>query len=450
MNVMQFAARLWVARGSFVALALVACFVPWPTAGPVDGGPNRRAIARVAAEAERAPAPLRAGLAVASLVPPRPVPLAGYIGEIAQPFRGVNSPCRARCLTLDDGGTTVSILAVDLLLVDDRLARALLARAGLGPDQVYFTATHTHSGPGGWGLHPLERLVSGTYDPEAFEFYVATLADVVLRSRRGLGPAEAAFARAECPGLQRNRIDPDLGTVDAVSAWVFRRPGGGTAARPIATLAVFNAHATVGHPVPPRLGSDYPGAFAEALRGQVAAGEVLFAAGAVGDAAPVKPEVDGHQAAATRYGRELAAALAPAFADLSFRRDVPLRALTMTVDLPPAQYPFFAASLRFNPLLTWWVSDRRARLQLLRLGPAVLVGFPGDYSGHLARQLRSPIPVVATSFAGDYKGYLVGASVFRSRSTYETRRMNFFGPGLGDLLTDFAQGCLDRVLSGGR
>ena len=444
MNLMRSAARFGPgrARGLFLAAAVL---VPWPTAGPVDESANRRAIAQVEAHTGPGPAPLRAGMAVASLVPPRPIPLAGYIGEVAQPFRGVNSPCRARCLTLDDGRTTISILAVDLLLIDDRLAGALLARSGLGPDQVYFTATHTHSGPGGWGLHPLERLVSGTYDPEAFEFYVATLADVVVRSRRGLGPAEAAFARADVAGLQRNRIAPDLGTGDALSAWVFRRPGAG----PIATLAVFNAHATVGHPVPPRLGSDYPGAFAESLRERVAAGEVLFAAGAVGDAAPIKPAVAGHQAAAARYGRDLAAALAPAFEGLTFRREVALQSLTMAAELPPVQYPCFSGSLRFNPLLTWWISDRRARLQFLRIGPAVLVGFPGDYSSHLARGLRAPIPVVATSFAGDYKGYLVGEAVFRTRTTYETRRMNFFGPGSGDLLTEYAQGCLDRMMAGG-
>lgn len=434
------------ARGALLALPILACLAPWPTAGPIDAAANRRSVARVEADTGTGVSPLRAGLAVASLVPPRPVPLAGYIGEIAQPFRGVNSPCRARCLTLDDGRATVSILAVDLLLIDDRLARALLARTGLRPDQIYFTATHTHSGPGGWGLHPLERLVSGTYDPEAFDFYASTLADVVLRSRRALGAAEAAFVRADRPGLQRNRVAAELGTGDSIAAWVFRRPGAGSGPRPIATLAVFNAHATVGHPLPPRLGSDYPGAFAEALREQVDAGEVLFAAGSVGDAAPIKPEVPGHQAAATRYGRALADALAPAFRDLAFRRDVPLCSLAMTVDLPPVQYPCFSASLRFNPILTWWVSDRRARLQVLRLGPAVLVGFPGDYSSHLSRRLRSPLPVVATSFAGDYKGYLVGESTFRAHSTYETRRMNFFGPTLGDLLTDHAQECLDRLL----
>lgn len=441
---MKFAARLGACRvrGLLLTLTGLACLVPWPMARPVDDATHSGTIARV--EAYPGPTPLRAGLAVASLVPPRSVPLAGYIGEIAQPFRGINSPCRARCLSLDDGRAVVSILAVDLLLIDDRLARALLARSGLAPDQVYFTATHTHSGPGGWGLHPLERLVSGTYDPEAFEFYVATLADVILRSRRGLGPAEVAFTQVDIPRIQRNRIAPDLTVDDALSAWVFRRPD----ARPIATLAVFNAHATVGHPVPPRLGSDYPGAFAESLRERVPAGEVLFAAGAVGDAAPIKPAVAGHQAAAAHYGRDLAAALAPAFAGLTFRREIHLQGLTMTVDLPPVQYPYYSASLRFNPLLTWWISDRRARLQLLRLGPAVLVGFPGDYSSHLASRLRSPIPVVATSFAGDYKGYLVGEAVFRARSTYETRRMNFFGPASGDLLTGCAQGYLDRMLSG--
>jgi len=83
----------------------------------------------------------------------------------------------------------------------------------------------------------------------------------------------------------------------------------------------------------------------------------------------------------------------------------------------------------------------------------VLVGFPGDYSGHLADSLASTVgptglSAVATSFDGDFKGYLVSGEVFRRRSCYETRWMSFFGPWAGDYLTDLAGRMVEKVATG--
>jgi hypothetical protein len=126
--------------------------------------------------------------------------------------------------------------------------------------------------------------------------------------------------------------------------------------------------------------------------------------------------------------------------------------LRLDVDLPPVRLPFFAPSLRFSPFLTWWIADRRTHLQALRLGPAVLVGFPGDYSGHLADRLvestrPSGLAAVATSFDGDFRGYLVSEPVFRNRPCYETRWMSFYGPWTGEYFNDLARRMVDRLSS---
>lgn len=427
---------------------------PWPARDePFEGTEFARAtLSRMAVSPGKPiPGPVWVGMAEVDLGPPAGVatPTAGFIGSIARPIVAVNSSCHARALTVAGRSASVTILAADLLLVDDRLARAVLARAGLPREQVYFTATHTHGGPGAWGIHPLERLVAGTYDPEAFGRLADRLAEAVVRSRARLDAAEVAFVRVDAPGLQRNRIEPDAPTDDSLSAWVFRSPTplpGRPGPRPaLATLASFGAHATIARPWPPRLGADYPGAFVAALPGLVDSGLVLFAAGAVGDAGPVRPDVPGHQAAADAYGRQLAGRLAGAIAGAEFRAEAELDVRGLDVDLMPVQYPIGGPRLRLSPLATWWMARPRTYLQAVRLGPAVLVGFPGDYAGHLARRLRGTVPVVATSFDGDYKGYLTSAATFQAISSYETRRMSFFGPHLGDYLTDLAQRRVDQL-----
>jgi hypothetical protein len=133
-----------------------------------------------------------------------------------------------------------------------------------------------------------------------------------------------------------------------------------------------------------------------------------------------------------------------------FARDVEVASLRLDVDLPPVRLPFFCAGLRFGPLLTWWIADRRTHLHALRLGPAVLVGFPGDYSGHLADRLAEAtrpagLATVATSFDGDFRGYLVSGRVFREKSCYETRWMSFYGPWAGESLNDLARRMVDRL-----
>jgi len=436
-----------------VSLAVLG---PWPVddAGFSGGKYQEKTLDRLEDGPGARPAgPIRAGLAEVDLTPGSPRPLAGFIGQIRTPFVGVDSPCSARALTVAGASGAVTILAADLLLINARLADEVVDRAGLRPEEVYFTASHTHGGPGGWGRHPLEMLVAGAYDPTFFDELAGKLADVVRRSRASTTPAELAFVEVQARGRQSNRIDPGATTHDALSALVFRPAGSAASDPPLAILAVFGAHATVSHPVPPRLGGDYPAAMAAELKRATGAGAVLFAAGAVGDASPARPRAATQRRSAEALGKALAGDLLAALPSARFSGEVATANLRLGVDLPPLRLPFFRPWLRFSPLATWWIAGRSTHLHALRLGSAVLVGFPGDYSGHLADRLvgsagRAGLSPVATSFDGDFKGYLVSGEVFRRRSCYETRWMSFYGPWAGDYLTDLAVRMVDRLASG--
>jgi hypothetical protein len=396
------------------------------------------------------PGPIRIGVAEVDLTPASPRPLAGFIGQIRTPFEGVDTPCLARALTIERGPETVTILTADLLLINARMAREVVKRSGLKAEQVYFTSSHTHGGPGGWGDHPLEMLVAGAYDPAYFETLANQLAGVVKASRAQLEPAELGFAEVQTRDRQRNRVDPSMATHDALSALIFRPVGASADAPPLAILVVFGAHATVSHPVPPRLGGDYPAALVEELKRRTGARSVLFASGAVGDASPARLKARSQFKSSQALGVALANDLMAALPSARFESNVALGNLRLDVDLPPVRLPFFGARLRFSPALTWWIADRMTHLHALRLGPAVLVGFPGDYSGHLADRLdgltaKTGLSVVSTSFDGDFRGYLVSGQVFRDRSCYETRWMSFYGPWTGDYFNDLARRMVNRL-----
>ena len=260
------------------------------------------------------------------------------------------------------------------------------------------------------------------------------------------------FVEVQARGRQRNRVDPSSPTHDALSALVFRPLGAPPGTNPLAILVVFGAHATVSHPIPPRLGGDYPASLASELKRRTGARSVLFASGAVGDASPARPRAASQRKSAQALGEALAVDLMAALPSARFDAVAEVASLRLDVNLPPVRLPFFAPSLRFSPFLTWWIADRRTHLHALRLGPAVLVGFPGDYSGHLADRLvestrASGLSAVATSFDGDFRGYLVSEPVFRKRSCYETRWMSFYGPWTGEYFNDLARRMVDRLSS---
>jgi hypothetical protein len=562
--------RRWPWRLAMTLTAVLFVLGPWPVddSGFEGSEYQTRTLDRLDG-APKAPlaGPIRVGLAEVDLTPKAPRPLAGFIGQIRTPFVGVDSPCFARALTVESGSGALTILTADLLLINAKLAKATCERAGVRLDQVYFTASHTHGGPGGWGDHPLEMLVAGAYDPAFFDELADRLAQVVQTSRAKLEPAEIGFVQVQTRGRQSNRVERGSTTHDALSALIFRpagardgtkpiTPPSGTnpiaspsgtkpivassgtkpivassgtkpivassgtkpiaspsgtkpiaspsgtkpivassgtkpivassgtkpivassgtkpiaspsgtkpiaspsgtkpitppsGTNPIAILVVFGAHATVSHPVPPRLGGDYPSALASELKRRTGARSVLFASGAVGDASPSRPKADSQLASAEALGSSLADDLMAALPSARFERDVTVANLRLDVDLPPVRLPFISKWLRFSPLATWWIADRRTHLHAVRLGPAALVGFPGDYSGHLADRLVAStrgvgISSVATSFDGDFRGYLVSEPVFREKPCYETRLMSFYGPWTGEYLNDLARRMVDRL-----
>jgi hypothetical protein len=122
----------------------------------------------------------------------------------------------------------------------------------------------------------------------------------------------------------------------------------------------------------------------------------------------------------------------------------------LDVDLPPLQ-PRLTDGWAIRP----WIARRllpvgtSARVQAWRLGDAVWLSTPCDYSGELALDLKSVarkagLEAVVTSFNGDYLGYVVPVRYY-GMNGYETRTMAFFGPQLPVYLEEVLGGLLGKA-----
>lgn len=436
-----------IRRGTLAALlGFVIVIGPWPADNSpfVASSYQRKSLdcLQTASVARACGAPLYVGVATKDISPPEGHPLAGFLRPQGKGYHGIHSRCYVRALTIRLHDVTATILTADLLLINAKLARAVLQRTGLSPEQVYFTASHTHSGPGGWGDHLLEKLIAGAYDPAYFDFLAAAMAEVVVRSRQELKEAELAFVSVQTAGRQQNRVEP-APLDDRVMALVFRAPQPSSSEQPLlAMLVIFSAHAVVFDSDHNQLSADYPGEVMAHLRDRTGCPAVLFASGAVGEATVIRPRVPTAPEQARILGQLLANDVWSGMERAQFQRQAIVANLRLPVQLPGFRVSLTAA-WRLSPFCTRWISDGVTHLHLLRVGPALLAGFPGDYSWRLADRLEHwcrehDLALIPTSFNGDYKGYFVTRATFEKVRHYETRTMNFFGPWGGEYLSDLA------------
>ncbi|MFO0947450.1 MAG: neutral/alkaline non-lysosomal ceramidase N-terminal domain-containing protein [Planctomycetota bacterium] len=362
------------------------------------------------------------------------LPLAGYGQRAFFSNTGIADPVNAKALVLDNGGNRVAIVTADILLFNRVLSSAVLARlqekdSSWTRQRVYFGATHTHSGPGGYAGAAAEQVSLGLFRPDVTERLANRIAETVIRAAEEMHPSEFLSASLEVDEkLVRNRTvatDPANRWLDLLT---FREPG---SRRTQATVIVFSAHATSLPTSDRRISGDYPGTLTRALASQTG-GVVLFLAGAVGSMAP--PDALWPKETRTEnLGKRLAEDAASLLRGRDeYRREVPLRADGFLVSLPAPQVKL-GKHLRLSPLAASMLLPPTAWLHALRIGDTLLLGTPCDYSGVLALELRKKVPdttAIVTSFNGDYVGYLLPDG-YDDLPKYEPRSMSLFGRHAG-------------------
>lgn len=360
------------------------------------------------------------------------VPLAGYGARRGQPATGVDQDLWVKAVAFAVGGRTGVVVSADALIVPREVAelasQRIRASRGLERGGVYFGATHTHSSLGGWGEGWVAEQFAGAFVPGVRDWFVQQLAGAVIAALDDLTPASAGGAGFAAPQFVRNRLLGDDAPEDAGFDLLVVKQADADRA----VLGAYAAHATVLPASNLRFSGDYPGHWAAAVE-QATGGMALFLAGGVGSHGPQAgaPGLEG----ARRMGEGLAALTTQALAGVVWTNQVAFGLASVEVPLPALQVRL-GQQVRLRP----WLAQRllrtqpTVRLQGLRLGDAVWLSTPCDFSGELALELRTAgqvreRAVAVTSFNGDYVGYVIPAKHYR-RDGYEPRTMSFYGPQL--------------------
>jgi hypothetical protein len=430
----------------FIRLVLVAAALlmglGWALMAPVDRTPYaqtayyRRTMSTLdslGTPRPTDPGSLVAGWAKVNITPAEPGPLAGY-GISRGDYQRVHDSLYVRAIYLATPAQATALVSIDLAVFPPSVVAALpdtLPGSGLPKDRVYWMATHTHNGLGGWADQPAGRLLAGRYDPSTVARLVHAVTYALAQAHAQAQPARVGYGEVAVPTFVHHRL-LDGGRVDPTLRLLKLAQADGTTA----LLAAYQAHPTCTDPTVLDLGRDYPGYLVDALERGRPGQFAMFAAGMVASHAPRWPGPGEGYPMAQYVGEGLARAAQVLADSLPLADSSWLGTCRLPLDLGEPQLRL-TDGWRVRPgVFDALLGERQLWVQVLRVNDLLMVGLPCDFSGEFMAQL-GPLAkarqrkLLITSFNGGYTGYITPDHYYDTLHAPEIREMNWVGPGKG-------------------
>lgn len=218
--------------------------------------------------------------------------------------RREGTPLFARALAIHDPASDERFVfvSVELAIVTDVLRDAIVARvatrSGLPSRSLMLTATHNHSGPGGFAGYLWYDIPSGGFSQRVFDTLVDRIAEAIEQALAATEPASLRFVRADTRlrEVATNRAwraynrNPEVAKVtkqtaeDAVDPEMQLLRVDALDGRPLGLVSWFGLHGTCFHGDSHVVQADHKGVAADLFESQQAEGFVaIFAQGSCGD-----------------------------------------------------------------------------------------------------------------------------------------------------------------------
>ena len=194
-------------RGRVLLVALVSIVVGGWTAAPSSA------------------ASLTAGVGKADITPRTGYVLGGWT-RADRTGNGQHTRLHSRALVLGRGKRKVALVQVDLFMIPAGMVRHIgerLAGAGFSERNILISASHTHSGPGGYANFETLNTTAPTFetatdpfsivglfdpapaDPQLYRFLTERIATAIRRAERDRAPAVAGWGSSRLLGITQNR-----------------------------------------------------------------------------------------------------------------------------------------------------------------------------------------------------------------------------------------------------
>lgn len=438
--------RLWkkIVLGILIVLVtVVGLFVlligPWPvyTAGFEGASYYNNALAAIDANSKLCeitdnPGPLKAGWGVANIVPPIGTPLAGYSARNSKPSTGVHDELYVKAVAFSDGKDSAVVCGADMLLVPPNVAEPVRAEVAketsLRPNDIFFTASHSHDGPGGLSPGKIAEFSFGKYDPRVPDLLIQAYSKAIIDAYKSMAPAKMAHGKIDAAKFIHNRarkgpVDPDLNFM------VIEKEDG-----KLCYITRFSAHPTILDDDNMQFTAEYPGHLQTAIEKATGA-TAVYLGGAVGSMSPSAPEAPDAFAKSEAMGQALAKLVLDNTQNLNFVTNADVVAIGVGFKLPPLQMRPLSDKWRLSPFVAKIAGLRDTGwMTAVRVGDLVFVNAPGDFSGEISLDWKSwastkGFDLWTSGFSGEYAGYISPDKYYAEvKDRYETGLMSWTGP----------------------
>jgi hypothetical protein len=394
---------------------------------------------------------LKVGFSKINITPNVGIPLAGYSRLSKRNIESILDSAYIRVMIVQNSGHSVAFICSDLLIFPMELRKFLFATifnsCGLQPSQLYFTATHTHHGQGGWGKKVIGRAIAGKYSYKQIRSLGEAVILAIQHAQKNIENAQIRSYEVSTSGLVFNRLQHDDKLIDTLLRVLEFKT---IHTQKKGLWVTFSAHATSIYSKYLMHSSDYPGKLVETLENKYQYDWAGFSAGGVASHSTSLNDAEGHEKNLQYYADTLAKLITTNSKQTNQDQLLygTIRSFRYPIYLKAPQYRLSDSKVLAPWLFYSVFGNYDAYITVSQIGNTVLVGTPCDFSGQLTLPLAAyakekGLHLIVHSFNGAYIGYVTPDKLYDLRK-YETRDMNLFGQ-TGDYFSELIKSNIDFI-----
>jgi len=438
-----------------LAGAFVLFIGPWPTYTASFEGTKyfNEDLARIDKAIQKCditdkPGQLRAGWGVALITPPPGTPMAGYSARKSAPATGVHDDIYVKAVAFSDGVDTAVVAGADMLLIPPNVAdgvrEAVAKETGLKANSLFFTASHSHDSVGGFAPGLIATISFGKYNPAIPPFLVKAFTTAIADAYKSMEPAKFAHGTIDAHQYIHNRarnagVDPTLN-------WMLIEKANGKRCY----ISRFSGHPTILDDDNMLVSAEYPGALQRAIEKATGA-TAVYLGGAVGSMSPSAPDAPTPFDKLEALGNALAKLVLDASQNPTFTDKADVASVSIPIEMPSLQFRLFSQKWRLSPLSRYVLGlHATGWMSAVRVGDAVFVNAPGDFSGEIAKDWQDwakpkGVDLWVSGFSGEYFGYISPDKYYgdlldkKGNMEYETGQLSWAGPHMEGFFTALMQ-----------
>lgn len=423
---------------------------------------------------------MKLGCAEIDITPNIPILLGGY-GARDKPGLGIAQPLKARSFFFDCGDRQLGLITAEIVLLSkeqaDRVREEASRITGIPAGKIIVACSHTHSGPATRNPASLSgNKIEGFEGPDRdyLDFLVKSLAGSLLMAKEDLEEVRMGTASAEVENVGKNRRNPDLPVDNQLTVLAFAGEDGSLKA----VLFNYACHPTVLGPDNLLVSPDFPGAAVEVVKKIYPGAKAAFINGAAGDISTRFTRREQSFAEVKRLGTILGGQVVSLVAQMDFvevsNQQVDGCSLKIDVDFkefPPieeleneiqrskeelaclekegaehaririAQTALQGAQIQKLISERLEELEKKAEINIWRLGPVGLVSIPGELFSALGQKIKDNSPVGDTLVIGYANGHLgyIPDRVSYQQEGYEVLSTPL-APGFGEKIVEAVSG----------